>query len=251
MLIMTGRFILSGLLTASLASFSATAAPVTKRNPYSFILDNPYGDAVFELGNVSYLANTKHPKASAGCTTPSGPSSSVPVTVIRTNETVITKEKLASIISSYTENDDVFSHDFLHGLYVSSSVKSSMDASAVDYLSSFNSSWLFLDAWVSADVSISKAVLQSSVELPAGPYLATVNEGTVSFATVYRLYEDTYNTFLFGAYDANDGNDNHNPLGVFLPKFWDPMIPSVPFDLPRNLLLTFSQCSVPYLLLGR
>jgi hypothetical protein len=68
-------------------------------------------------------------------------------------------------------------------------------------------------------------VLESAVELPAGPYLASLGDSSVSFATVYRLYPDTYRTFLVGAYDSNDGQDNHNPLGVFLPKFWDPMVP--------------------------
>ncbi|CAG5156554.1 uncharacterized protein ALTATR162_LOCUS4351 [Alternaria atra] len=222
---MAGRIILSGLLTASLASISVSAAPVIKRNPYSFVLENPYSDTIFELGNVSYLANTKHPKASAGCTTPVDSSTTIPITVIKTNETAITKDFLTNVISSYLEGDDVFNHDFLDGLYLSSSVKSTLDASAVDYLTSFNTSMLFVDASVTADVSINKMVLESAVELPAGPYLASVEEGSVSFATVYRLYPDTYRTFLFGAYDSNDGQDNHNPLGVFLPKFWDPMVP--------------------------
>ena len=222
---MAGRFLLSGLLTAALASISASAAPVIKRNPYSFVLENPYGDAVFELGNVSYLANTKHPKASAGCATPAGSATSIPITVIKTNETTITKDILESVVSSYLDGDDVFSHDFLGGLYLSSGVKSTLDASAVDFLASLNTSMLFVDASVTADVSMSKMVLESTVDLPAGPYLASVEDDSVSFATVYRLYPDTYRTFLFGAYDANDGQENHNPLGVFLPMFWDPMIP--------------------------
>jgi hypothetical protein len=222
---MEGRFLLSGLLTAFLASISVTAAPVVKRNSYTFVLENPYSDTIFELGNVSYLANTKHPKASAGCATPSGSATSLPITVIKTNETTITKDTLTNIISSYLDGDDVFSYDFLDGLYLSSSVKSSLDASAVEYIGTFNTSWIFLDASVTTDVSINKAILQSPVELPAGPYLASMDGDSVSFATVYRLYPDTYRTFLFGAYESNDGQDNHSPLGVFLPKFWDPMIP--------------------------
>jgi hypothetical protein len=222
---MVGRFFLSGLLTASLASISALAAPFVKRNPYSFFLKNPYGDAVFELGNVSYLANTKHPKASVGCTGTAGSATSIPITVIKTNETIITKDVLETVLSSYLAGDDVFSHDFLDGLYLSSSAKSTLDTSAMEYLASFNTSMLFVDPSVTADISMNKMVLQSAIDLPAGPYLASVEDGSVSFATVYRLYPDTYRTFLFGAYDANDGQETHNPLGVFLPKFWDPMIP--------------------------
>ena len=216
---------LSGLLTALLAAMFVTAAPASKRNAYSFVLENRYGDAIFELGDVSYLANTKHPRASAECAATATSATAVPITVVKTNETIITKEALARIISSYVEGDDVFSHDFLDGLYISSSVKSSVDASAVEYLCSFNTSWLFLGTSVTAEASINKITLQSATDLPAGPYLANINDGAVTFASVYRLYPDTYRTFLFGAYDANDGLDNHNPLGVFLPTYWDPMIP--------------------------
>jgi hypothetical protein len=222
---MAARFLYPSLLTASLVSIFVTAAPVIKRNPYTFVLENPYSDTIFKLGNVSYLANTKHPKASAECATPFSSATSLPITVIKTNETTITKDTLTNIISSYLDGDDVFNYDFLDGLYLSSSMKSTLDASAIDYLDSFNTSWIFLDSSITADVLINKAVLQSPVELPAGPYLASMDGDSVSFATVYRLYPDTYRTFLFGAYEANDGQDNHNPLGIFLPKFWDPMIP--------------------------
>ncbi|RMZ74417.1 amidase family [Pyrenophora seminiperda CCB06] len=201
------------------------AAPVAKRNPYSFVLENPYGDAIFELGNVSYLANTKHPKASAGCASTATSNTAIPITVVKTKETTITKDTLSSVISSYVEGDDVFSHDFLDGLYISSSVKSSMDASAIEYLGSFNISWLFVDTSVTVEASIKQLSLQSAIDLPPGPYLANIGDGSVTFATVYRLYPDTHRTFLSGAYYANDGLDNHNPLGVFLPKYWDPMIP--------------------------
>ncbi|KAL6153180.1 hypothetical protein ACJBU6_08343 [Exserohilum turcicum] len=223
------RRLLSALLTAwlALAPICATAAPLMTRNPYSFVLKNPHGNAIFELGNTSYLANTQHPKATAPCATSSGSSTAIPVTVVKTNETVITKAVLEAVFSAYLDGDDVFSYDFLDGLYVSSSAgQASMDASAVEYLALFNSTWLLTDASVSADApQINKAVLASAVDIPIGPYLASVEDGVVSFAAVYRLYEDSYKTFLFGAYDANDGQENHNPLGVFLPKFWSPMIP--------------------------
>jgi hypothetical protein len=225
---MVGRYLVAGFLTALLASNSvfAAPAPLQKRNPYSFVLNNPYGDTIFELGNVSYLANTKHPKAviAAGCKSP-GPNSLVPVTVVKTNVSRITKDTLEGILSSYLEGDDVFNYDFLDGIYISSTVKSSLDALAADYLKSLNTSFVFLDKSVSGSGQFSKILFKESVEFPAGPYLASIGDGSVTFATVYRLYADTYRTFLFGAYAANDGEGNHYPLGVFLPKFWDPMIP--------------------------
>ncbi|EUC43328.1 hypothetical protein COCMIDRAFT_101179 [Bipolaris oryzae ATCC 44560] len=230
----------SNLLIALLAASSAATAPIVQRNPYNFVLSNPVGHTIFALGDVSYLADKKHPKASARCTTiTSGQSTSIPIALVKTNTTLITKDTLKAIISTYVEGDDVFSHDFLGGLYISSRVQSSLDASAVEYISSFNSTWLFLDPLVIANTTINKVALESSVDLPAGPYLASVDGSSISFATVYRLYADTYKTFLFGAYGANDGEGTHYPVGMLSPKFQDPLIP-VPsriysWDDPRPL----------------
>ncbi|KAF1999082.1 amidase family protein [Amniculicola lignicola CBS 123094] len=222
---MAGQLLVSGFLTALVASISVSAAPIiAKRNPYSFVLENPFGDKIFELGNVSYLANTKHPKVVVGCEI-KGTTTTLPITVVKTNVSAITKEVLEAVIASYLKVDDVFTFDFLDGLYISSTVPASMDASAANYLSSFNTSFIFLGESVSADVSFSKISIKSSPDFPAGPYLATFGSGSVSLATIYRLYPDTYRTFLFGAYDSNDGADNHHPLGTFLPKMWDNMIP--------------------------
>ena len=216
--------VIFGFWIALIAPLSVIALPVVKRNPYTFVLENPYGDAIFELGNVSYLANTKHPKTTvtANC---ESKLSFLPITVIKTNETTISKATLESIISSYIEADDVFSYDFLEGLYVSSSVKSSLDSSAIEYLTSFNTTSIFVDSSIATPGYISVVSLDSAADIPAGPYLAALGDQSVSFATVYRLYQDTYRTFLFGAYDSNDSEDNHSPLGTFLPKMWDPMIP--------------------------
>lgn len=218
------RFLVSASLAALFASISVSAVPIVKRNEYTFLMNNPYGDAIFELGNVSYLANTVHPKAvlSADC---EPASSLLPITVVKTNESTISQATLEKVISSYLIADDVFNHDFLDGILVSSTVKSTLDASAVEYLGSFNTRFVLLDDSVSGDGPFTKVSIKSPVDLPAGPYLASLKADSVSLATVYRLYPDTYRTFLFGAYDTNDGEENHSSLGVFLPKFWDPMIP--------------------------
>ncbi|KAF2740947.1 amidase family protein [Polyplosphaeria fusca] len=220
---------LSALLCLQASVSVSFAAPVdlVKRNPYTFVLKNPYAATVFELGDVSYLANTKHPKAVLGADCEfSAASSAIPITVIKTNTSTISKQTLEGIVTSYLEADDVFSQDFLDGVYVSSSVKAELDASAVEFLASLNTSFLLVDESVSSGNSkLSKISVKATSDLVAGPYLASIGSGSVSFSTVYRLYPDTYRTFLFGAYDANDGEDNYSPLGVFLPKFWDPMIP--------------------------
>ncbi|KAF2748920.1 amidase family protein [Sporormia fimetaria CBS 119925] len=203
----------------------STAIPLPGRNPYNFVLNNPYGDTIFELGNVSYLANTKHPKASGKSNPIHGAPPLIPVTVMKTNVSSISKTYLEDILASFLGGDDVFNTDFLHGLYLTSSVKASLDKSAVEYLASLNTTHIFLADSVSSKGKHMRLSIDTSGDLPAGPYLATIGERSVSFASVYRLYEDTYRTFLFGAYDANDGEGNHLPLGVFLPKTWDPMIP--------------------------
>lgn len=88
---MARRAVIAIFLTALLAPISVSAAPSPKRSTYSFVLNNPYGDTIFELGDYSYLANTKHPKAAvaADYKTP-GKSVAVPVTVIKTNVSFIT-----------------------------------------------------------------------------------------------------------------------------------------------------------------
>lgn len=155
-----------------LAAISASATPLAKRNPYSFVLNNPYGDTIFELGNVSYLANTKHPKtaiaADCGATT-----AVVPITVIKTNETTISRNTLESAISSYLSSDDVFNKDFLDGLLISSPAKASLDSSALEYLNSISSSFIFVGHGVGAKGIFSTISLDSPVELPAGPYLVS------------------------------------------------------------------------------
>lgn len=216
------------LLIALLAASSVTAAAAIERNPYNFVLSDPVGHTIFDLGHVSYLADTKNPKASVRCTAITyDQSTSVPIALVKTNVTLITKDTLETIISTYLGGDDVFSHDFLDGLYISSRVQSSLDASAVEYISSFNTTWLFLDPLVTANTTMNKIALESSADLPAGPYLASVDGTSISFSTVYRLYPDTYKTFLFGAYGMNDGENTHRPVGMFSPKYQDALIPSV------------------------
>lgn len=218
-------FAVSRLFLALVGATFVFAAPITKRNTYNFVMNNPYGDAVFELGNVSYLANTKHPKVVVASDYLGTTTQTIPITVIKTNATTISQNTLDDAVTSYLDGDDVFNEDFLDAVYISSSATASLDASAIEYLTTLGSSFIFVDESISAGGNCSTILLKTHTELPAGPYLASINAGSVSFATVFRLYPDTHRTFLFGTYDANDGEDNHYPFGAFLPKFWDPMIP--------------------------
>lgn len=99
----------------------SSAAPV-KRNAYTFLQPNTQGDIVFELGNLTYLANAKHPKTTltgdvasavaAGFARPE-----IPITVINTNVSTISQDVLTTIIQSYVDGDDVFTEDFLETIF--------------------------------------------------------------------------------------------------------------------------------------
>lgn len=204
-----------------------------RRNPYTFLQPTPNGDALFELGNLTYLANLQHPKAalSGDCSSAASivGSNGVPFTVISTNTSLVTDGVLQSTIESYLTGDDVFSEDFLEGVYITSSAGNPvLDTSAIAYLESYNTSHVLLSTnFVSRNISgpFTLTYVEGSASLPAGPYVASIGPATVSFALVYRLYADSYRDFLFGAYDSNDSNATYNALGAFLPKFWDPLIP--------------------------
>lgn len=191
------------------------------------------GDTVFELGNTTYLANTQHPKATFGGAFHRAASNSlVPTTVIATNETLVTRNVLQNVLASYGEGDDVWSVDFLEALYISTPQSAVLDASAMEYLASMELKHLMLGQSLSVDHAkrqnhLDFITLGSGVDLtlPPGPYAASISSDGVSFATAYRLYRDEYRDFLFGAYESNDGVGNYNPVGVFLPRSWEPFIP--------------------------
>ncbi|KAJ4351829.1 uncharacterized protein N0V89_007173 [Didymosphaeria variabile] len=212
----------------------SSAAPI-KRNPYNFLQPVNQGDTVFELGNNTYLANARYPKATFSCdltssVTAGSSRSTLPITVINTNASTVTRGVLTTTIQSYLDGDDVFTTDFLEAIYISSSSSgATLDSSAISYLRSLEISHVFMDASISVasgNTLSTTTVASPGIEnLPSGPYLALINAGTVSLASVFLLYPDTYRDFLFGAYDSNDGNATHSSVGVFLPKVWDPYVP--------------------------
>ena len=208
---------------------TVAAAPV-KRNAYTFLSANTQGDAIFELGNITYLANIQHPKAVLTGRGSASASLELPLTVIYVNASSVTQEYLEGVMASYVEGDDVFSEDFLKSIYMVSTVfGASLDGSALSYLGSLSVSTVYLDASIAVpsggSISMIPVTGPPAAALPAGPYLATTKDGSIALATVYRLYEDTYRDFLFGSYESNDGTGSHNALGAFLPRFWYPLIP--------------------------
>ncbi|RDW65053.1 hypothetical protein BP6252_10704 [Coleophoma cylindrospora] len=191
------------------------------------------GDAVFELGNITYLANLQNPTGALSCDGCTSAESLVPFTVIEARDNRITGAILEATLNAYRAEDDVFSDDFLGGLYLASSDPFPvLDISAVEYLANKSVGLLLLDSAFSTNYhNISGSITVTSVtplegkRLSSGPYAASISANRIAFSSVYRLYRDEYRDFLFGSYNTNDGHGTHNPLGMFLPKFWDPLIP--------------------------
>ncbi|KAI2616304.1 amidase family protein [Hypoxylon sp. NC1633] len=218
-----------------LCALSALAAPV-KRAPWKHVQTTQYGEVAFGLGNQTYLANFRNPVAVLGADRPVASSqqgSLIPFTVIFAEDEVVTGKYLQDTIASYIEGDDVFSEDFLTGVYIANNGSSSglrLDASALEYLSSLSPQHLFLDTSFESG-NYSSHIVVTYVEAPkdsnltAGPYAASISEGFITFGMVYRLYRDAYRDFLYGTYDSNDGQGTHNPVQIFQTNFWDPMIP--------------------------
>lgn len=228
---------MSQLLTLllALAIGIVTAAPA-KRSIYSYRETTAKGDVLFDLSNNSYLANIQHPKVTAGDCSEGRKASSdlVPLTVIFACETVVTGPYLQNITASYLRSDDVFTEDFLAGIYIISTAghPTVLDASALEFIAGANVNVLLLDtAFAHQKQNITGPFITNFIEapdslsLPASPYMASISPTSIAFSFVYRLYVDSYRDFLFGAYDSNDGEGTFDPLGSFFTNRWDPLIP--------------------------
>ena len=228
---------------AALSMTTSLAAPY-KRNTFSYLQKISSDAVLFSLGDVTYLANTKYPKASlTGGGIVAAETASIPILVVNTNATTVTKDVLEKIISNYLDLDDVFTEDFLEGVCIFSSANAAtLDASATDYLAGLDVKHTMLGKSFSSPGSYGQSAVSVSsngTHLPAGPYLASVGAGEISLSTVYRVYEDTYRDFLFGVYETGDAGESHTGLDVSLPNFGYPAIP-VPsriyyLDDPRPL----------------
>ncbi|EAW11674.1 amidase family protein [Aspergillus clavatus NRRL 1] len=182
----------------------------------------------YQLGNVTYFANFRHPKASFPINVTRTGSQFVPVTVIETNQSVVTGEYLKSTVSRYSSEDDVFSPDFLHALYITSSIPNSrLDQTAQQYLQDIGAGRVYLNASAFRQIPPHAQALRSTrgTSLPPGPYTALLNTNSISFLNTYRLYNDEYRTFITGVYHSNDGDETFAALPAMDPRLWGPLIP--------------------------
>ncbi|GFF89469.1 amidase 1 [Aspergillus udagawae] len=174
----------------------------------------------YELGNVTFFANVEHPKAIFNLDYTSA-SRLVPATVILVNQSVVTGSYLKSTLSRYLTEDDVFSPDFLYAIYLTSTVsKSRLDWTAEKYLSSLGVSCLLFNATSFESIPRKGHALKDdhATSIPPGPFTILVNNGSISFLDTYRLYIDSFRTFITGAYPSNDGIDSFAALAAMNPR---------------------------------
>ncbi|KAF4164372.1 hypothetical protein CNMCM6936_009308 [Aspergillus lentulus] len=207
--------------------FCTTVSGIFNRGN-SIVNVQPYTQGVtYELGNVTYFANIEHSRAifNLNYTTTSR---LVPATVILVNQSVVTGSYLKSIISSYLVEDDVFSADFLHAVYLTSTVsKSRLDSTAEKYLRSLGAACLLLNASSFDRIPRNGYALKDDhgTSLPPGPFTILIDNGYISFLDTYRLYVDNFRTFITGAYPSNDGIGLFTALPAMNPRLWGPLIP--------------------------
>ncbi|KAJ9145344.1 Amidase signature domain protein [Pleurostoma richardsiae] len=236
MVALNSPFLLVKLCLVATFVVGTFASSVAKRSVWTKISVTPSGDVSYTLGNNTYLANLGHPKVTlrTGCRS-SDPNNLVPFTVISVNETTVTGQLLEDTVNSYITGDDVFTTDYLEGVYITfRGVGSpSMDNTALNYLASLGSSYYLMDAAFNESMSSSCSTLAVTFVptpdapdfLPAGPYAVTVRASSIKFNTVYRLYEEFDRDFLYGTYDANDGQGTYKSVDLFYTGRWFPYIP--------------------------
>ena len=210
------------------ACIALPASP--ERNTLIHLQGTTKDAVVFRLGNITYLANTKYPKATGQVSSRLSishltPGTAVPVTVFNTNTPVITQQVLQDLIDCYLTRDDVFSTDFLEAIYISSNAAGArLEVSAVKWLRSMNVKHVMIDQDVSTE-TFSPAIPISALELPPGPYMVTSFGNSSYFSMVYRLYADSYRNFLYGTYETGDGSGSYVALETSFPSFEYPAIP--------------------------
>ncbi|KAI6830232.1 amidase signature enzyme [Hortaea werneckii] len=216
----------------ALVSIAATTLAATyKRNSPTVVQKTVQDGVVFTLGNTTYLADTRNPKFT-GVTIQSGLTETteklfMPMTVISTDDGIVDGQCIEDTIQAYLDGDDVFSLDFMEGVYMAPRSPSvNVTTSAFDQFSKMDVKHIFMNHHHARGHKILGALSFgdfNDTSLPPGPYILTGSAEDLQFVPVYRLYEDAYRDFLYGTYEAADGS--YTPLELTYPAFRYPAIP--------------------------
>jgi hypothetical protein len=210
----------SSLVVLAVASF-IQARPLARDDPVQHLSNIEHGDMVFSLGDIPYLALTTTPSAESSGFSGIG---NLPFTVVKFDQCSIRADDVDDLIKKYLEEDDVISESFLQLVYVSTSCEggASMDGGALDYLASMGAQKVYISSRLTCKGAA--VTIEGPDGLEPGPYIASIKDGVTSFSSVYRLYEDRYRTFIFGAYEDPSSN-SFKPFPVNAAKYQDPLIP--------------------------
>jgi hypothetical protein len=197
------------------------ARPLARNDPVQHLSSIDHGDMVFILGEIPYLALTTTPSSESSGFSGVG---NLPFTVVKFDQCSITAENVDALISKYLEEDDVISESFLQSLYISTSCEgdASMDSGAIDYLTSMGAKMIYTNSRLACKGTVT---IEGPDGLEPGPYIASIKDGVASFSSVYRLYEDRYRTFIFGAYEDPSSDNGFKPFPINIAKYQDPLIP--------------------------
>ncbi|KAF9894121.1 hypothetical protein FE257_009094 [Aspergillus nanangensis] len=183
---------------------------------------------VYQLGNVSYFANAKHPRRILGITNGTATNRLRAMTAIVTNDTQVTGDILQRTLAGYLVGDDVTTSEFFGNIYVTSSLSHArLDDSAVLYLDNIGADHIYVDSASFHDVPRHFLSVTDRSKTPpmAGPFTAIASDGELTVLDTYRMYEDEYRTFITGSYLSNQDTGSFSSLPLMSPRVWAPMIP--------------------------
>ncbi|KAI7266534.1 amidase signature enzyme [Hortaea werneckii] len=209
---------------------STLAAPY-KRNPPTVVQKTVQDGVVFTMGNNTYLADTRNPRVT-GATIPSDLVETkedlfMPMVVISTDDGMVDGQCIKDTIQAYLDGDDVFSLDFMEGVYMAPRLPSvNVTTSAFNQFSKMDVKHIFMNHHHAQGHKLLGALFFGDLDetsLPPGPYILTGSVEDLQLVPVYRLYEDAYRDFLYGTYEAADGS--YTPLELTYPAFRYPAIP--------------------------
>ncbi|KAF9765436.1 hypothetical protein IL306_002281 [Fusarium sp. DS 682] len=181
-------------LKCALAMLWPTAiAGLTVLNTTSSLLSDTQ-DQIFSVNGSQYLAVTSDIQSSVSYS--SDPAQGL-VTYISGLLSSTTADELKEVVENSLDQDDVFSTAFLDTILVSAGDKNDLDSSVVSYLNSLSNTVIYAGE--------NGPSLCGNSTLTPCPMFGMANGKSLDLSKVFRLYVDTYRTFVVGIYDSGAG----------------------------------------------
>ncbi|KAA8641797.1 uncharacterized protein ATNIH1004_010736 [Aspergillus tanneri] len=177
----------------------------------------------YELHNIIYFA--PHARTSLSVSGDAG--AAFPLTVMMTNDSLVTASALETTLERYLALDDVLCEGFLQTLYISAPDDARIDAS-VDQLHRWGVQRIYLNGTAFAHIPRGYlSAVDDGITLSPGPYTAVPVRDTLQIWDTYRLYPDTHSAFVTGGYPTDDG---FRPLLMHEEDSAMPVPSRIPFD---------------------